>query len=41
MKVFTKDKLNVSQMMEFFCLIVENIVGKRENARSQYYLLYL
>ena len=40
LKAFADDDFNVTQMLQFFCIKVENIVGKGENAGNQYFLLY-
>ena len=40
-KAFAEDKLKVAEMEEFVLDRVENIVGKRENAGYQHFLLFL
>ena len=39
-KAFADDEINVAQMMISVSNRVENIVGKRENAGYQYFLLF-
>ena len=39
-KVFADDNLNVTEMAIFVSTSIENIVGKRENAGYQHFLLF-
>ena len=40
MKAFEDDKINVTQKLKFALGILENIVGKGENAVYQHFLLF-
>ena len=40
LKVFAKDKINVTEKLKFLLERVENIVGKSENAGYQHFLLF-
>ena len=40
LKAFARDNSNANQNINFICYIVENIVGKGENAGYQYFLLF-
>ena len=39
-KLLSDDKINVNQMQNFFLGLVQNIVGKGENAGYQHFLLF-
>ena len=39
-KAFVDDKINVTKELEFVSGRVENIVGKKENAGNQHFLLF-
>ena len=40
LKAFSDDKINVTLREKFFLRLVENIVGKGENAGYQHFLLF-
>ena len=40
LKVFADDKIKVTEILKFVLCRVENIVGKRENAGYQHFLLF-
>ena len=40
LKAFADNKINLTQKQKFFLGLVENIVGKRENAGYQHFLFF-
>ena len=40
LKAFVDDKLNSAAMIVIECITIENVVGKRENAAYQHFILF-